>query len=157
MKIKIIGMAVACLLSLTSITTAQEKPADKSSASTSVLEAKVRKVWEDFKTKNKASLGAALADNFRMFEEGTSGFGDKKIDLASVDELELISYTLKDFTVKSLGPRAALVTYVAHYESKSGGQVAKADSVFGEVWTREGNDWKALYLQETYIQGAAGK
>jgi hypothetical protein len=69
-----------------------------------------------------------------MVEEGTSGFGDKKTDLATVDELELIRYTLKDFTVKSLGPRAALVTYVAHYESKSGGQVAKADSIFGEVW-----------------------
>jgi hypothetical protein len=154
---KILVMSVACLLSLTSIATAQEKQAEKSTPTASVLEAKVRKVWEDFKTKNKASLGASLADNFRMFEEGTSGFGDKKIDLASVDELELVSYTLKDFTVKSLGPSAALVTYVAHYESKSGGQVAKADSVFGEVWTREGNDWKALYLQETYIQAAAAK
>jgi len=156
-KMKIIVLAVACLLSLTNIATAQEKQAEKSTAIASVLEAKVRKVWEDFKTKNKASLGAALADDFRLFEEGTSGFGDKKADLATVDELELISYTLKDFTVKSLGPSAALVTYVAHYESKSGGQVAKADSVFGEVWAREGNDWKALYLQETYIQGTTGK
>jgi hypothetical protein len=153
---KILGMAVACLLSLTSIATAQEK-AEKSTSTASILEAKVRKVWEDFKTKNKASLGAALADDFRLFEEGTSGFGDKKTDLATVDELELVSYTLKDFTVKSLGPRAALVTYVAHYESKSGGQIAKADSVFGEVWTHEGNDWKALYLQETYMQGTTVK
>ncbi len=157
MKIKIIGMAVAYSLLLTGIATAQEKQAGKSTSTTSVLEAKVRKVWEDFKTKDKASLGAALADDFRMFEEGTSGFGDKKADLATVDELELVSYTLKDFTVKSLGPRAALVTYVAHYESKAGGQVAKADSVFGEVWTREGNDWKALYLQETYMQGTTAK
>lgn len=154
---KIIVMAVACLLSLTSIAPAQEKQAEKSTSTASILEAKVRKVWEDFKNKDKESLGAALADDFRMFEEGTSGFGDKKTDLASVDELELISYTLKDFTVKSLGPHAALVTYVAHYESKSGGQIAKADSVFGEVWTHEGNDWKALYLQETYMQGTTAK
>ena len=154
---KILVMSVACLLSLTSIATAQERRAEKSTSTASVLEAKVRNVWQDFKTKNKASLGAALADDFRMFEEGTSTFGDKKADLATVDELELISYTLKDFTVKLLGPRAALVTYVAHYESKSGGQVAKADSVFGEVWTHEANEWKALYLQETYIQGAAAK
>jgi hypothetical protein len=154
---KIIVMAVACSLLLPTVAAAQEKQATKSIAIAPALEAKVRKVWEDFKTKNKASLAAALADDFRMFEEGTSGFGDNKTDIASVDELELISYTLKDFTVKSLGPRAALVTYRAHYESKSGGQVAKADSVFGEVWTREGNDWKALYLQETYIQGTAAK
>jgi hypothetical protein len=150
---KMILTAVACFLLLTTAATSQEKQqAAKSTPNAPALEPKVRKVWEDFKNKNKESLGAALADGFRMVEEGTSGFGDKKTDLATVDELELIRYTLKDFTVKSLGPRAALVTYVAHYESKSGGQVAKADSIFGEVWTHEGNDWKALYLQETYIQ-----
>jgi len=151
MKIKILVMAVTYSFLLTSIASAQEKQAKKSVSTVSILEAKVRKVWEDFKTKNKASLGAALADDFRMVEEGTSGFGDKKTDLATVAELELVSYTLKDFTVRSLGPRAALVTYVAHYESKSGGQIARADSVFGEVWTHEGKDWKALYLQETYV------
>ncbi len=148
---KIIVMA----LLLTTVAAAQENPAAHSNAIAPVLETKVRKVWEDFKNKNKASLGAALADDFRVLEEGTSGFGDKKTDLATVDELELVTYTLKDFTVKSLGPRTALVTYVAHYESKSGGQIAKADSVFGEVWIHEGNDWKALYEQETYIQPAA--
>jgi hypothetical protein len=154
---KIIVMAVACSLLLTTVAAAQENPATHSNASAPALEAKVRKVWEDFKNKNKASLASALAEDFRVVEEGTSGFGDKKTDLASVDELELISYTLKDFTVKSLGLHTALVTYVAHYESKSGGQIAKADSIFGEVWIHEGNDWKALYEQETYIQPTATK
>ena len=154
---KIIVMAVACWLLLTTVVAAQEKPAANATASASALEAKVRKVWQDFKNKNKESLGAALDDGFRVVEEGTNGFGDKKTDISTVDELELIRYTLNDFTVKQLGPRAALVTYVAHYESKSGGQTAKANSVFGEVWTREGNDWKALYVQETYIQGTTAK
>jgi len=152
---KIIVMAIACSLWLTAVATAQEKAAARSTPDAPTLEAKVRKVWEDFKNKNKDSFGAALADGFRVVEEGTSGFADKKTDITSVDELELISYTLKDFTVKSLGPRTALVTYVVHYESKSGGQIAKADSIFGEVWIHEGNDWKALYEQETYIQTAA--
>jgi hypothetical protein len=152
---KIIVMAVACWILLTTVVAAQEKPATNATASASALEAKVRKVWQDFK--NKESLGAALDDGFRVVEEGTNGFGDKKTDISTVDELELISYTLTDFTVKPLGSRAALVTYVAHYESKSGGQTAKANSVFGEVWTREGNDWKALYVQETYIQQPTAK
>jgi hypothetical protein len=154
---KIIVMAVACCLLVTTVVAAQEKPAANATASASDLEAKVRKVWEDFKNKNKGSLGAALDDGFRVVEEGTNGFGDKKTDISTVDELELIRYTLNDFTVKPLGPRAVLVTYVAHYESKSGGQATKANSVFGEVWTREGNDWKALYVQETYIQETTAK
>jgi len=153
MKIIVIGAICLSLLSIGG--TAQEKPIANAVANASVLEGKVRRVWEDFKNKNKQSLGAALANDFRVVEEGTSGFGDKKGDLATVDDLDLISYTLTDFTVKSLGRRSALVTYKAHYESKYKGQTAKADSIFGEVWIQENNDWKAVYEQETYIQPAA--
>lgn len=145
-------VAVAVLLSLAGAAAAQEKHPTATSAATPALEAKVRKVWEDFKNKNKESLGAALADDFREMEEGGSGLGDKKAELAMVDEFELQSYILRDFTVKSLGPHSALVTYLAHYEGKSGGQVAKSDSVFGEVWVHQGNDWKALYIQETAVK-----
>jgi hypothetical protein len=69
-----------------------------------------------------------------------------------VDEFDLTSYTLKDFTVKSLGPHSALVTYSAKYEGRSGGEASKANSIFGEVWVHEGNDWKALYIQETTVK-----
>lgn len=143
-------VAVMCLLTFASASAQQKQPLAKSPQV--VLEANVRKLWEDFKNKKKDSLGAALANGFRVLEEGTPGIADKKADLASVDELDLISYTLKDFAVRPLGINSALVTYSAHYESKSGGQTAKADSVFGEVWIREGNEWKALYQQETYVQ-----
>jgi hypothetical protein len=150
---KTILSVVACLL-LTGAATAQElqQAPSKSTPAAPALEAKVRKVWEDFKTKNKTSLGAALAEGFREMEEGGSGFGDKKAEVAMVDEFELASYVLKDFVVKPLGTRSALVTYSAHYEGKTGGQVAKSDSIFGEVWVQEGTNWKVLYIQETTVK-----
>ncbi len=150
---KMMLTAVVCLLLLTSVATAQElQQAAKVTPAAPSLDAKVRKVWEAFKSKNKVSLGASLADGFREMEEGGSGFGDKKAEIASVDEFELTSYVLKDFKVKSLGTRSALVTYSAHYEGKTGGQPAKSDSIFGEVWVHEGNDWKVLYIQETTVK-----
>ena len=152
---KIILVAVTCLLALASAPAQEKLPIANSSTAT--LEAHVQKLWAAFKAKDKAALAATLSDNFREFEEDTSEFGDKKTEVALVDDFDLTSYTLKDFTVKSLGPNTALVTYVAHYESKSGGQTAKADSVFGEVWIHEANDWKALYIQETYVKQAAAK
>ena len=112
----------------------------------------MRKLWEAFKNKDKATLSALLDGGFRQFEEGLSAFGDKKTEVNSVDDFELLSYTLSDFTVKSIGPNAALVTYIAQYEGKSGGEVSKAKSVFGEVWVRADNAWKALYMQETYMK-----
>lgn len=151
---KLVHFAVAGLLVLATAATAQEiqKPVAKTAAVAPAIEAKVRKLWEDFKSKNKQGLGSVLAEEFREMEEGASGFGDKKAEVAMVDEFELTSFVLKDFTVKSLGANSALVTYTAHYESKAGGQTQKADSIFGEVWVHQGNDWKALYIQETYLK-----
>jgi hypothetical protein len=152
MKMILAVVALSFLLSTAAAAQEAQHPTVKSSPSVPAVEAKVRKVWEDFKNKNKAGLGAALADGFREMEEGGSGFGDKKAEIAMMDDFELTSYILRDFEVKSLGAQSALVTYSAHYEGKSGGQMAKSDSIFGEVWVHEGNDWKALYIQETAVK-----
>jgi hypothetical protein len=150
---KLILTAVACSLFLAAATAQEiQKAPAKSTPNAPALEARIRKVWEDFKNKNKNSLAAALSDDFREVEEGGSGFGDKKAEIAMVDDFEISTYTLKDFKVKSLGPHAALVTYLAHYEGKSSGQPSKSDSAFGEVWVHEGKDWKTLYVQETAVK-----
>lgn len=144
-------IAVALLFSLAMAASAQEKTS-AAKTSTPTLESQVRKLWEAFKNKDKATLSALLDDSFRQFEEGQSTFSDKKSEVNAVDEFELINYTLTDFTVKPIGPNTALVTYIAQYEGKSGGENSKAKSVFGEVWTRRGTEWKALYMQETYVK-----
>ena len=151
MKRKLVAVAVL-LLSLASAVTAQDKQAIKSGIVPAQVEAQVRKLWEAFKNKDKATLSALLDDRFRQFEEGLSTFGDKKAEVNAVDDFELMSYTLSDFTVKSTAPNTALVTYIAQYEGKTGGEVSKAKSVFGEVWIHTGNEWKDLYMQETYIK-----
>ena len=150
MKRALIAVAVL-LVSVAGVATAQEKSA-KPKPAAPPIEAKERKLWEDFKNKDKAGLSALLDDDFRQFEEGQSAFGDKKTEVNAVDEFELTTYSLSDFTVKSLGPNAALVTYIAQYEGKSGSEASKAKSVFAEVWIRKGNEWKDLYMQETYVK-----
>ena len=146
-------VAVAVLLLSFASAAAQDKQqAAQSEAVAPQVEAQVRKLWQAFKNKDKATLSALLDGGFRQFEEGLSSFGDKKAEVNAVDEFELISYTLSDFTVKSLAPNAALVTYTAQYEGKSGGEASKAKSVFGEVWIRTGNEWKDVYMQETYVK-----
>ena len=142
-KIAVVVLLLACA----SAAAAQEKH-----AAAPPLESRVRKLWESFKNKDKAALSSVIDVHFRMFEEGLSAFADKKTEVNAVDEFELVSYTLSDFTVKPLGPNSALVTYIAQYEGKTDGESSKAKSVFGEVWTRSGNEWKALYLQETYMK-----
>jgi hypothetical protein len=148
-----VALLLLLLLALASAATAQEKEqAAKSGPMPPQLEARERQLWEAFKNKDKATLSALLDGGFRQFEEGLSTFGDKKAEVNAVDEFEFISYTLSDFTIKSIGPNAALVTYIAQYEGKSGGEISKGKSVFGEVWIRAGNEWKDFYMQETYVK-----
>jgi hypothetical protein len=149
-KQKIIGCG--CIVeSSASAATAQEKQhAAKSGTVPPQHGARERKIWEAFKTKDKATLSALLDGGFRQFEEGLSSC-DKKAEVNAVDEFELISYTLSDFTIKLIGPNAALVTYIAQYEG-TGGEISKGKSVFGEVWIRAGNEWKDFYMQDTYVK-----
>jgi len=138
-------------MTFSSVVTAKEKQASMSKAGPPP-EAQVRKLWDAFQKKDKATLSSLLAENFRMFEEGLSAFADKKAEINAVDEFELLNYTLSDFTVTPTGPNSALVTYIAQYQGKSNGEVSKAKSVFGEVWIRKNGAWKNLYLQETYVK-----
>ena len=144
------------LLSLTGALTAREKQQPTQTTAGIVggppVDRYVRKLWDAFQKKDKVILSALIDDQFRQFEEGVSTFGDKKAEINAVDEFELINYTLSDFTVKPLAPNMALITYIAQYEGKSGGESSKAKSVFGEVWTHTGGDWKCLYMQETYVK-----
>lgn len=148
---KRILLAVAMLL-LAVGASAQQRPEPNAKADAPQVEAKVRKLWDAFQKKDKNILSSLIDDKFRQFEEGLTTFGDKKTEVNAVDEYDLLSYNLTDFTVKALASNMALVTYMAQYEGKTGGEVAKAKSVFGEVWTREGGDWKCLYMQETYVK-----
>jgi hypothetical protein len=147
------SVAVATFLIIfASAVTAQEKPTSNSKLDAASTEAQVRKLWDAFQKKDKATLSSLLDDDFRMFEEGLSTFGDKKAEVNAVDEFELLNYTLSDFTVTPTGPNSAAVTYIAQYEGKSNGETSKARSVFGEVWIHKNGVWKNLYLQETYVK-----
>src|ERR1700756_3125920 len=95
---RMLVVVAALLLSTASTAAAQQKPqAIKSGTVPRQIEAQVRKLWEAFKNKDKATLSAMLDGGFRQFEEGLSTFGDKKTEVNAVDEFELISYTLSDF------------------------------------------------------------
>lgn len=144
--------AAVLLFSFANLATAQDKSAAKPKSDSAILQADVRMLWEAFKTKDKARLSSLLDDGFRQFEEGLSAFGDKKSEVNAPDEYELLSYTLSDFVVKPIAPNAALVTYLAQYQGKAGGEVSNGKSIFGEVWIRSGGQWKALYMQETYVK-----
>jgi len=71
-------VAVAILLSLTSWAAAQDKAAPGPAPVAAQLESNIRKIWEAFKQKDKATVEGLLDERFREVEEGATGFGDKR-------------------------------------------------------------------------------
>jgi hypothetical protein len=158
MGFRVIAIAIACLfltLNVPAQEKVQEKAQEKASPSPTTdaasAEARSRKIWEDFKKRDKAALSATLAEGFRALEEGAN-FTDAKEYLSTVDEFELKSYDLSDYTVTPLGRDTVLINYHARYEGVSGGETSQGNAGFSEVWVRRGGSWKIQYLQETYVK-----
>ena len=75
-------LAFVCCLFMVVAGSAQGKASvtqvDSVASSTEkLLEAKIRKVWEDYKNRNKPGLGSALAVDFREVTDGADGIFGK--------------------------------------------------------------------------------
>ena len=115
-------ISAVCVLLLASASAQSRKPEPSAGPPANILEAKVRKTWEDYKNRNKDGFAAVLADGFREVEEDSDGFADKKTILQEMDQVELSQYTLKNFDTRPLGANTALVTYIAEYSGKASGE-----------------------------------
>lgn len=117
-----------------------------------LLENNIRKVWEDYKHRNKQGLDSALADGFREVTDGADGIFGKDTEFSEMEKFTLAHYELSNFHLRSLGKDAALMTYAAHYDGAYEGTPLQMSTVYGEVWVKQGNTWKLLWAQETKLK-----
>jgi hypothetical protein len=141
-----------CVLMIGALSASAQQQSTAQVGIAGVLESKVRKAWEDYKTKNKADLASMLADDFRIIEDGDTAFGNKKADVEEVDTLNVRDYNLSKFTVTPIGKDGALVTYFAEFTMMPSGQEVHGKMVYSEVWVKHGTDWKAIYAQGTALK-----
>lgn len=148
----VLGFAFLSYASAQDQKAATAVPQPSSRASSTALEAKVRKSWEDFKNKNKAGFTAILAKGFTEVEDDGEGPRDAKTEIAELDQFDIKKYDLKGFKVRPLGAGAALITYIAEYSGIAGGQPVQEKDAVAEVWVKEGGAWKALHVQTTKVK-----
>jgi hypothetical protein len=80
---------VVCVLTTAVFPASAQQQSKAQAGFAGVLASKVRKAWEDYKTKNKADLASLLADDFRIIQDGDAAFADKKADVEEVDTLNV--------------------------------------------------------------------
>jgi hypothetical protein len=151
--------SIACLLILVTASAQEQgksapaKPAPENDASVAtVLEAKIRKAWEDYKSRNKEAFAAILADDFAEVTNDSEGAIGKDMELSEMDRFSLSQYELKDFKLKPVGKAGALMLYTAKYSGTYGNVPIQMKAIYGEVWLKVGSDWKLLWVQETKLK-----
>ena len=125
--------------------------ADKAAKSGDVaakLEENERKVQEAFKAKDaKTFMDMVDSDGWAADMTGfmpVSGVPDMMKDM------ELKSYTMEGFKALMIDHDAYVVTYTWKCEGSMKGQAMPAGPYYcSTVWHKKGNDWKAIYHQES--------
>ncbi len=147
-------LAIAICLLLLAAASAQEhkKPVTTTPASATVLEAKIRKAWEDYKNRDKKAFAAILAHDFAEVTNDADGIFGKDAEMSEMDHFNLVRYELKDFKLRPVGSGGVVMTYTAEYSGTYDNAPIQMKAVYGEVWLQAGNDWKLLWVQETKLK-----
>ena len=145
--------SIACLLMLVTCFAQEKKSAPaKSAPEATVLEAKIRKAWEDYKDRNKDAFAAILADGFAEVTNDAKGIFGKETELAEMDRFNLSHYDLRDFKLRPVGNGGAVMTYTAEYSGTYENEPLQMKAIYGEVWVKVGGVWKLLWVQETKLK-----
>lgn len=151
-------LTIVVFLAMLASVAGQEKKPDLKSASAkaaplaAALQSRVRKSWEDFKKRDKASFSAGLAPGFSQVSDGADGIAGKDDELAEMDHFNVAHFELSDFKIHPLSGAAALVTYRAKYDGSYDNSPINMSAVYGEIWVKSGADWKELWGQETKVK-----
>lgn len=151
-------LAPALVLVFASIALAQEatpspspapKPAMSRAASTKLIIATERKLWEAWKKGDLKPFRTYLSSDSVMI--GDSGVTDKTAALKEMGGMkcEVKSYSLSDIKVTFLNNDAALLTYKATQDATCGGQTIPAAVWASSAYVKRGGKWWNASHQET--------
>lgn len=103
------------------------------------------RAWAAFKKQDAAAFAALTTDDYRaVLANGAMHFYRPTAqELAAVN---LTQYIVSQFQALPIGRDGALVTYVALISTGGSGPLKLA---YGEVWVKQGEEWKCQYSQAT--------
>ena len=118
---------------------------------TRAISTRLLTLWDAWKNKDAAAHNAALADEYSaVHPDGTLHAG--KPTAPEIADAPIIGYNLSVLQVASVGPDAALVTYIAKVEVPCGDHSKHAQFAVGEVWVKQRGEWMCRYYQATLMK-----
>jgi hypothetical protein len=125
--------------------------ATESAEVTQTIATRLHALWDAWKNKDAVAHGAVLADEYRaVFPDGTLHAGKRTAQ--EIAAAPISDYNLSGLRVASVGPDAALVTYMATVELPVGNDADHARFAVGEVWVKRHGEWMCRYYQGTLMK-----
>jgi hypothetical protein len=112
------------------------------------LAERLRKLWDAYVRLDEEAHSAILAKEYRaVHPDGTVHVGKpsgKEFAAAPIED-----YWLTELQAWPTGSEGAVATYTAEVQAVSGGARGRFRFEVGEVWLREGGQWKCRYYHAT--------
>ena len=115
---------------------------------TQTLGERLRDLWDAYLRVDEAAHSAVLAEEYRAVHP------DGSVHLGKPSEKEIAAAPIEDYWLRELqawpaGDEAAIATYTAEVEVRNGLSANRFKFEVGEVWLKEGGQWKCRYYHAT--------
>lgn len=115
---------------------------------TSTIAERLRGVWDAYRRVDAEAHGALLAKEYRaVHPDGTVHIGKPSAVELAAEPIE--DYWLTELQAWPAGEEAAIATYTAEVQVKNDGSSVGFKFEVGEVWLKEGGQWKCRYYHAT--------
>lgn len=118
---------------------------------TRTLAEKLSEIWDAYVRVDEESHSKYLTEDYRaVHPDGSVHIG--RPSAADIAAAPIEEYWLADLQAWSVGEEAAIATYTAEVEVRSGTSSGRFQFAVGEVWVKRGNDWKCRYYHATMLK-----
>jgi hypothetical protein len=112
---------------------------------TRTIAGRVRQLWASWKKGDATAFAALTTDDYReVAATGTLHY--YRFTAQEFAAFPITQFTISQLQALPIGNEGALVTYVGLITFQNGGPLKFA---FGEVWVKQGDEWKSQYSQAT--------
>jgi Domain of unknown function (DUF4440) len=115
---------------------------------TQAIAARLRELWDAYVRIDAAAHSRILMEEYRaVHPNGTVHIGKPSAQEIAAAPIE--DYWLRELQAWPAGEEAAIATYTAEVEVRSGLSAKRFKFEVGEVWLKAGGQWKCRYYHAT--------
>jgi len=113
------------------------------------LAAKENTLWNAFRQKDQRQLDKFLAYDYMTV--GDRGPMDKAAKISSIDDQNIIDFSIRDLRATLLGSNYVLLTYRCSSKGTRHGIAFDENYVCSDIWISRGGAWQSIFFEDRSV------